>query len=84
MAVVHGDFVHFQIGGPDGARTCAITKATLLIRARLEMQDSSPEILLSIFQKYRPEIEALAGAILDGQADSPRRIVITTTQFNSG
>lgn len=60
MAVIRGDFVHFQIRDARGPRTCRISQAALLLPERLNMEDGSPEIVLSIFIKHRREIERMA------------------------
>jgi uncharacterized protein YxjI len=82
MAVIRGDFVHFQIRDARGPRTCRISQAALLLRERLNMEDGSAEIVLSIFIKHRREIERMAHAMASESPDEHRRIVITTAEFN--
>ncbi|MBX9820385.1 DUF1488 family protein [Afipia birgiae] len=83
MAVVRGDFVHFHIRHAGGLQKCHISQAALLVRERLERQDSSPEILLEIFERHRPEIERLAHEMASRGMGIRRGIIITTVQFNS-
>jgi uncharacterized protein YxjI len=82
MAVVRGEFVHFQIREASGARRCQISQAALLIRERLDMRDGSAETVLMIFEKYRPEIERMAQAIAKQAPGRRPRIIITTAEFN--
>lgn len=83
MAVVRGDFVHFHIRRAGGLQKCHISQAALLVRERLKSQDSSPEILLEIFERHRPEIERLAHKMASRAAGTRRGIIITTVEFNS-
>jgi uncharacterized protein YxjI len=82
MAVIRGDFVHFQIRDGSGLRTCRISQAALLIRERLNMEDGSVEIVLSIFAKHRREIERIAQAMASESPGKRGRIIITTAEFN--
>jgi hypothetical protein len=82
MAVVRGEFVHFQIRDAGGVRTCRISQAALLIRERLDMQNGSAETVLLIFEKHRPEIERLARAMAKQSLSKRRPVIITTAEFN--
>jgi len=82
MAVVGGDFVHFHIRHAGRLEKCHISQASLLIRERLDRQDSNAEILLEIFERHRPEIELLALAMAERRMGTRRGIIITTAEFN--
>jgi hypothetical protein len=80
MAVVRGDFVHFQIGYEGTMRRCLISRSALLIRERLDERDYTPEIILELFKKYQAEIERVAFDMAETQPRKP--IIITTAEFN--
>lgn len=82
MAVVRGEFVHFRIRDIGGVRICRISPAALLIRERLAMQDGTAEIVLSIFERHRGEIERIALAMAKRIPDRRRIVTITTAEFN--